>query len=76
MEWRYITTVKSFSNIGPWNQCYKIRRYITAIILTLLYRVKIPQYITAILGLIMLYNIGYTYTFVIYYHSIVITKVI
>jgi len=33
------------------------------------------QYITAILGSIMLYNIGYTNTMVINYHSTVITKV-
>jgi hypothetical protein len=32
------------------------------------------QYITAILGKIMLYNIGYTNTAVIYCHSAVITK--
>ncbi len=34
------------------------------------------QYITAILGKIVLYNIGYTKTAVIYCHSTVITKVI
>jgi hypothetical protein len=33
------------------------------------------QYITAILGWIMLYNIGYTNTTIIYCHSTVITKV-
>jgi len=33
------------------------------------------QFITAILGLIMLYNIGYTNTKVIYSHSTSITKV-
>ncbi len=36
--------------------------------------VKMMQYITAILGQIVLYNIGYTNTAVIYWHSTVITK--
>ena len=33
------------------------------------------QYTTSILGYIVLYNIGYTNTAVIYFHSTVITKV-
>ncbi len=36
--------------------------------------VKMMQYITAILGQIVLYNIGYTNTTVIYCHTTVITK--
>jgi hypothetical protein len=38
-------------------------------------RVKMMQNITAISGYIMLYNIGYTNSIIIYCHSTVITKV-
>jgi hypothetical protein len=37
-------------------------------------RVEMMQYITAILGQVVLYNIGYTNTMAIYCHSTVITK--
>jgi len=60
---------------GTWGQCFKNAMLITVVILTLLFRVKILLYITAILGWIVLYNIRYTNTAVIYCHSTVITKV-
>jgi hypothetical protein len=72
-----------FYNIGPWDQCYKNMRVNFCRNFTPNFcRVKTPdnatspQYSSAILGQIMLYNIGYTNTMVIYCDSTVITELI
>ncbi len=60
----------------PWGQCYKntVVNYCGNFNPTFSW-VKMMQFITAILDLIMLYNIGYTNAKVIYCHSTLITEV-
>jgi hypothetical protein len=74
---------KKFSNLGTRGKCYKnttvnyrgnFNPTFSRVNMTLKSYIGFKN-IIAILGLIMLYNIGYTNIAVIYRHSTVITKV-